>query len=191
MLDIPFSKIRSFIGIDPGKEGAIARIDANREILLLCDIPLTPDKSAISKRGLAEIFSRFSNEDVFAIEDSKAMKIKDEKTGEVRDQSPASMLTFGINRGILEGLILWTGAYYREVPPRTWQAPLGVKGKSNGKSNTSQIALSLFPNAVLYEKGRGNILIEKNGRSDALNMAEWLRRQCERNAPNEEDLELN
>jgi hypothetical protein len=163
------------IAIDPGKTGAIAIINIEGKIIEVLDMPLSPDKSNISERGLREIFNTFNSNDFAALEDTKAMEFTD-KNGEKRDQSVSSMLNFGENKGILRGLLISTSMCYEMVSPRKWQSALNVKGKVGGNGNCIAKAKHYFPHCEVQRIGKGGSIIDMDGRADALLMAEWLRR---------------
>jgi hypothetical protein len=44
-----------YLGIDPGKTGAIAAITADREVLLLADLPLTDDGETLDAKRLLDL----------------------------------------------------------------------------------------------------------------------------------------
>jgi hypothetical protein len=161
------------IGIDPG--GAIAEIDIDGNILNLFDMPF--NDSGLSIRGLDSIFDKYTDKDRCAIETTSAMKFTN-KDGSIRAQSQASMLEYGTNRGIIVGRIQATKMRYIEVHSRTWQAVYKVKGKQKGHDSID-VCSKIFPDAeLLIPSSRAKDgFIRKDGRSDALLIADYLRRQ--------------
>jgi len=163
------------IGIDPGRNGAIAELNIDGEIMHLFDIPFTD--SGLSIRGLDSIFDKYTDKDRCAIEKADAMKFNN-KDCSVRSQSTASMLEYGTNRGILVGRIQATKMRYIEPHSKSWQAVFKVKGKQTGNDSIN-ICSKLFPDAeLLIPSSRAKDgFIRKDGRSNALLIAEYLRRQ--------------
>lgn len=148
------------IGIDPGKTGAIAVLTLNQTIISLQDIPLNSGKD-ISIVGLKEIIGTFSPDDKAIIEVTHAMNFGD------RSQSTSSMLNYGMQVGRIEGMLFMSGVKFKEIQSTSWMRAMGVRGKTSGKYNGVEVALKLYPSADIGTK---------NGKADALLMAEYYRR---------------
>lgn len=179
------------IGIDPGEQGAIAVLNSVGAIALLEDMPLTPDGKNISisrirRLILDAVFDKsaihkipdegFIDDVILYIENVQAMQFKDKATGEVRSQSTASFGTYKEHVGYLLGFCHAIGLRYRQVHSKQWQPVFGVRGKQVGYDSISA-CLKLFPNTPLIEYGARGAEKRKNGRSDALLIAEYGRRQ--------------
>jgi hypothetical protein len=164
-----------YIGIDPGLFGAITELDDHGKITDIFDMPLTPDRTAVSEKGLLKIFQRYTSEDIAALEESHAMKFFD-KEGKERQQSISSMLSYGKHWGLINGLLLASGMKYFKVVPKTWQSVFGVKGKQRG-FNSADIAAKLYPDSPLpyiVESSRSKSGVKIfDGRSDSTMIARW------------------
>lgn len=145
------SKIKVYMGIDPGKIGAMALIGENMEYAGIFDWP--GDCSLIAKE-FCEITKKYHV--VLAIL---------EKVHSMPKQGVCSSFNFGKNLGNWEGVLASFGIPYREITPQKWQKL--TLDKSLGK-DTKEAALNtarrLFPSVDLSKK-------KYNGRADALLMA--------------------
>lgn len=158
----PFKRIIDlYLGIDPGKSGAVALINTKPLIKELHDCPPNEVLMAqliknICKKYPAEEYNIFG-----AIERVHSMP----------KQGVSSSFTFGKNYGN------WTMALaYAEIPyllptPQTWQK--GFFQKADGKKASFNTASRMFPTAELQGPKGGT----KDGRCDALLIADWRRRQ--------------
>jgi len=148
-----------FMGIDPGKSGAVAVIDENCRPLEIYDCPVGEPEMA---KVIKEIVEKYPQEEYIilgAVERVHAMP----------KQGVSSVFTFGKNFGN------WTMALaYAEIPfllptPQAWQKGLMVKSNGSKKSKSFVAASRLFPTAEL-KGSKGGI---KDGRCDALLIAYW------------------
>lgn len=155
-----FSKIQKtnnyYIGIDPGASGAIAVIDDSQNVIMLQDWPGNEIAAAQLLRGWT------TNRNIFAaIEKGQSMP----------KQGVRSMFSFGINCGIWKGILASFEIPFREITPRTWQK--GVISKAQDKKPALAAAQRMFPSAEVTGPRGG----AKDGRADALLIADWCRRQ--------------
>lgn len=148
-----------YIGIDPGKSGAIAMIDDNRSMLIVKDWPGDEIQAARIVRSITEQ-NRQSN-----------ISAVIEKVSAMPKQGVRSMFTFGTNYGMWKGILASFMIPFYEIAPRTWQKGILSK-KQDGKKASVASALRLFPSAELYGP-RGGL---KDGRADALLIADFCRR---------------
>lgn len=151
-----------FIGIDPGVSGAIAIIDKYQDVLLLSDWPGDEVAAAalVSKTAPMSVASCIRA----AIEKVHAM-------APAKKASPNRMFKFGTNYGIWKGIFAAFDIPFVEVRPVEWQK--GVIHKAQDKKPALAAASRMFPKAEVYgPKGGG-----KDGRADALLIADWCRRQ--------------
>lgn len=146
---------RIFIGIDVGKAGAIAAINSFQKIILLADCPSDEFQMAV-------LVSRLSGYDAKgAIERAQSMP----------SQGVKSMFTYGTNYGYWMGIFAANKIPFLLPTPQAWQK--GVISKAEDKKPALAAAGRMFPGAELYgPKGGG-----KDGRADALLIADWCRRQ--------------
>lgn len=161
---MPFSnrkrkKNSLFIGIDPGASGAIALIDEKQNIILLED---WPNSEILAANIIANISEYKNNNDIFAAI---------EKAHSMPKQGVRSMFSFGQNYGIWKGILAANSISFREITPSTWQK--GVISKAQDKKPSLAAASRIFPTAELYGPKGG----AKDGRADALLIADWIRRQ--------------
>jgi hypothetical protein len=165
-----------YVGIDPGLNGAITELNDEGLIVNIFDMPLVPDGSEVSEKGLWKIIKRYKpGEFVAALEASFAMQFRD-KDGKLRQQSVSSMLTYGLRIGSINGLLIATGIRYYKPTPKVWQSKFGVKGKQ-GVSNTVQVAEKLFPETPVpfsepNNRCRNGVKLW-DGRSDSAMIALW------------------
>lgn len=137
-----------FIGIDPGKTGAIAVLDVTGQIVQV-------EKMPANLRDLFDII------DAYAIDSRAALEF-------VRT-SPAmgvvSAGTFMRNYGHCEMALIAAGVGYYDVHPARWQRYLDCLTKGN-KNVTKAAAAALWPDRKIT-----------HAIADALLIAEWCRRK--------------
>lgn len=143
-----------YIGIDPGADGAIALLTGDGRLMSIQDMPAHAE---LMREELA-----FVQADKFcAIETQQAMP----------GQGVTSMFSLGQNYGLLTGILVGLQIPHEAVRPQRWMRALGIPAKAD-KAKHVEIALALFPTAQV--KGpRGGL---KDGRADALLIAEFIRR---------------
>ena len=159
-----------FIGIDPGIAGAVA-IMLNEATISITDCPATTvEMSTILYpfRGATNV--RVALEEVPKVINRRATP-SEQKRGIKFVMVPATELR--MNYGEWRGILTAHRIPFETVPPKKWQSILDGAKKKGTKFRAFDMAQRLYPNAEL--KGpRGGV---KYGRSDALTMAEWLKRQ--------------
>lgn len=148
-------KQRAWIGIDPGKSGAIALIHRDGQIA-----EDWPGDAA----GAAEMLLTWRLE--FSIE-----LVALERVHAMPGQGVKSMFSFGQNLGQWQGILAALQIPYVMPRPQEWQR--GLVNPSDGpdaKARSLAVARRLFPDADLSRK-------KDHGRADALLLAWWARRQ--------------
>ncbi len=154
-----------FVGIDPGNKGFISVIDSDNltpYFLSLADS--TPQQIA---HFIADHkFASFAIEDVHAIYGAAAN----------------ATFKFGVNKGLLLGLLIANGCRYTLVPPKEWQkevwtaADKAYTGKKIDTKKTSITAATrLFPNVSLLRTDKCKK--PDDNKADALLIAEYARRK--------------
>lgn len=146
----------NFIGIDPGKTGALILLDSNCKIKFKAIIPLIGRQ--IDLYTLDDYFKNLKNQY------SDDLHIILEDVHSLFSMSAKSNFSFGHTNGVLEGIIASNRIKYTKVQPKTWQStvwqgirPITIntgKKKTNGdikiKIDTKQTTLlaikRLFPN---------------------------------------------
>lgn len=142
----------NYLGIDPGKEGAIALLNPLGEPIFLKDMPINVNATADLIASLPAIHKA-------AIEEP----FPGGKMGK------PSCMSFGMGIGELRGILAALHIPFVMVKPQDWQRVFSVTGKSRGNDSINQ-CLKVYPEPPLP-------LIEGNkrmdGRSDALLIARW------------------
>lgn len=149
---------KAWIGIDPGKSGAVALIHEDGE--LVQDWPGSP-------AGAADVLTDWRTE--YRVE-LAGLELVHSMPG----QGVKSMFTFGENFGAWQGLLSALRIPFVMPRPREWQA--GLVRPSDGpdtKTRSLNVARRLFPDAELSRK-------KDHGRADALLLAWWARQQSGR-----------
>ena len=147
--------MKTYIGIDPGKSGALAVIEENG------DIHVWPFNSV----KYAEVLTHLSS-----VRDE--IKCCVEKVGAMPGQGVVSMFNFGHNFGFIEGLLLGNWIPYQLVPPQTWKKEFSL---SSDKTKSIEVCQKLFPHVSLLptEKSRK----PSDGMAEAILIAEYARRR--------------
>ena len=159
-----------FIGIDPGKTGAIAIIHGNNKITIK-DMPLTPEERIDGKLLVSILKNAVSNSICF-LERSQAMP----------KQGVVSMFKYGITYGIILASLQISDIAFQEIQPQRWKKEFNLIKKE--KEESANVAMQLFPdysNSFRKPQKRDpNKYIYLHGRSDALLIAEYCRRTVKR-----------
>lgn len=146
--------MKVYVGIDPGKSGAIALLyeDGNIETYAF--------DSSVYATTL-----RF-------ISDCHTPVCCLEKVGAMPGQGVVSMFNFGHNFGFIEGLLRAYGIRYQLVPPQTWKKEFSL---TSDKTKSIEVCQKLFPNANLMATDRSRK--PSDGIAEAVLMAEYARRK--------------
>lgn len=155
-----------FIGIDPGKQGAICFLDPSFQLSYF--ISLDPSKHT-SRDILATIEVQLEVADDCVI----ALELVHSLGG----MSAKSNFTFGGMFWRAKTILDCLNITFELVTPKDWQQSVGVPAKKdrdpedNIKKIVARMAHDLYPKAVIYGP-RGGLM---DGRSDALMIAHYLR----------------
>lgn len=146
-------KEKIYIGIDPGKNGALAVIRESKKVSLV-DFDL---------KAYINLLSYFKK--------SYDMFIGIERVHAMPGEGVKSSFSFGERVGELKGIIstLDFDNSAEWVLPQTWQKHINTDS-NRGKKAIADSLLSLYPSADLYGP-RGGL---KDGRSDALGIANYI-----------------
>ncbi len=154
-----------YIGIDPGKKGALAVIDT--------EAPAPVIAVPFSESGyLAELRGIDPGKSIVALEKVAAMP----------GQGVTSMFNFGCGYGWLQGILEALRFPYELVPPQRWKRAFGV---TSDKHTSIRAAQRLFPGVSLLASPRCRI--ENDGMAEALLLAEYARRNLGRNTNTKEE----
>jgi len=147
----------AWIGIDPGKTGAIAFL--RRNAAESRSIPYIGDEPDVVL--IARWFREFSigEHPVVALEFQQAMP----------GQGVVSMFTLGKGYGMLLATCGLSGIATHLPRPAQWKKDLGIPPKSD-KDYSRQLAQRLFPDVDLHLK-------KDHGRAEALLLAYWCQKQ--------------
>lgn len=152
-----------YIGIDPGKSGAVALLDSVFECPRIISVPLSGKEYDIG--AMADI--------VRCCSDGRGRACI-ERVHAMPKQGRTSMLTIGYGAGLWQGILGTLLIPFRVVSARTWQKEMlsGVGGDT--KAASIIVARRLFPGLDLRRTPRCTKI--DHNITDALLMAEWLRR---------------
>lgn len=133
----------AWIGIDPGKKGAIVRIGRKVHSWAM---PLTPDGD-IDIKELCSIFDTFTSRDKIAVE----------LIHSIYGTGKGSMFTMGRGLGNIEAALVCSGLSFTFVRPPDWQSRMwidkdevwikqkGKKDKRDTKATSLNAARRLYP----------------------------------------------
>ena len=144
----------TYIGIDPGKSGALAYI---RENGMANVIPFDPSLYLFTLRTIAH-----DDQAVCCLEHVNAMP----------GQGVTSMFNFGLNFGWLQGVMAALKIPYELVRPQKWRKEFSITGDKN---DSIAVAKRLFPGVSLLPSDRSRK--DNDGMAEALLMAEYARRR--------------
>ena len=148
-----------YIGIDPGKKGGVAVIEADNAAAM----PWRDDAFVRYMRTIRHEADMDGQQIIAAVE----------KVGAMPGQGTVSMFSFGESFGFILGVLTAYGIPYQLVPPRKWKAEFGLL--NTDKQASVDVAKRLFPGVNLLPTDRCRK--ESDGMSDALLMAEYARRK--------------
>jgi len=148
-----------FIGIDPGKTGAVAII--YRDSYAAEDIPLMAGGD-VNVNELSNMFVLYTPERrVFCLI---------EKAQPMPKQGVVSVFNYGKHYGELMAWLKIMMISFQEISPNKWKREFQLLGKD--KKESVAVCQKLFPEAEL-KTPRGRLL---HGRAEALLLAEYARR---------------
>lgn len=150
----------NIIGIDPGKEGAIAILGS--QAIELRDCPMMG--KGIDALGIVALFAQHKENGSFvAIEKAQSMP----------GQGVVSVFNYGLGYGLYLGVLSALKIPFQEVHPQAWKKEFGLIGK--GKDESIRMARQLFMDSPeVLEKLQFK---KDHGRAEALLIAEYGRRK--------------
>lgn len=151
-----------FIGVDPGKTGAIAMLDEQGRIEELLD---WPGVNSVDISRLYNLFKVDILEDRCGPEEIMAAveKVTSYKMGRT------GAFNFGGNFLAWQTALLFSRISCELVPPQRWKKIITLS-KADGKKSSLIVARRRWPDAELH-------FAYHHGRADALLIAEWLRQK--------------
>lgn len=148
-----------FLGIDPGKSGALAvihsTVNADRAVELY----------SFDEAKYREVLERYGNR-------RGVGGCVLERVSAMPGQGVTSMFSFGVNYGYIRGLLEAFEIPYELVIPRFWKREFGVTADKN---TSIAVAQRLFPAVSLLRTERCRK--PDDGFAEALLMAEYARRK--------------
>lgn len=148
-----------YLGIDPGAKGGYAWIDTE----IKCNTATTMPYNEYE-------FVR-SIENIVYLSQAKNIRCCIEKVGAMPKQGVTSMFNFGMNFGILKGVLLANHISFQEISPRRWKKEFNL---DNDKKKSIRICQELFPYVDLLPTERSRV--PSDGMAEALLIAEYARR---------------
>jgi len=147
--------MKAWLGIDPGKRGALALITSD----MATAVAYPGDVSQA-----ADILREWNV--VYRIELAAL-----ERVHSMPGQGVRSMFTFGENFGAWQGILAAMEIPHTLITPQQWQRGLVLPSDgSSPKERALTVARRLFPAVDLHRKS-------DNGKADALLLATWARRR--------------
>lgn len=143
-----------YIGIDPGKDGAMAIIYPD-EKPIICPFAVDVYDKALQAAKIA-------GQSVCCLE----------RVGAMPGQGVTSMFKFGENFGFIQGILTSYGIPYELVTPQKWKKEFQITGDKN---SSIAVCKRLFPSVSLRRTDRCKK--DHDGMAEALLMAEWARRK--------------
>lgn len=165
--------ILNHVGVDPGFEGGIARINQAGTVVEAFDMPVTKTEKERQREydlpQLRDIFRRYRQLPGSFIQ----IEWPTTRPGEGAERSER----FGRGKGYLHAFafLICGPDKFRLVPPNLWKGRLGLPGKSDPQANPlgAKLFKQFYPDhAGLIYGPRGGIL---SGKLDALLIAHWSR----------------
>lgn len=149
------------IGIDPGKSGAIAMVEAGH-ILFVEDTPVIT-----AKKGKAQYDERAMFRLLESAVNSGAKKIVLEKVSAMPGQGVTSMFSFGQGFGLWLGMMAALPISYELVTPQRWKGAMLADIPGDDQKARSVIAAKrMFPGLEFARK-------KDHGRAEAILLAAW------------------
>ena len=147
----------TYIGIDPGKKGAMAIFnDIGR-------LEIHEFSTSVFKSILIPFFDPFSDE--------KEAKCCLEHVSAMPGNGSVSMFNFGENFGFIQGLLTAYEIPYELVRPQKWKKEFSITADKN---QSIDVCKRLFPNAILKRTNRCKV--DDSNFAEALLLAEYARR---------------
>lgn len=156
--------MKKFIGVDPGKGGAMVIFDGDQ--IIKTKFPKVGKEYDLP--AMLELFSQFQGVDChLVLEDVKAL------------QGPMKAGNWSLSRGktILEMCCIFYKIPFTMVHSKIWQKEIwmGIEKQDSTKATTLLAIKRLFPNEDLRKSSRSEK--DDDGITDALAMAEYCRRK--------------
>lgn len=142
---------RFVLGIDPGKSGAIAVLDASsRSLVLVQDLPLTwrtladgrTKRSSLDAYTLGMLIDSHASETLLAVVEEVSAMTYVNRAGELRGQGAAASFAFGQVYGEIIGCLSTCLIPTLYTRPAVWKSLMNL---SRDKDESRRKAMHLFP----------------------------------------------
>lgn len=143
-----------YIGIDPGKDGAMAVISEYKTSVALFDMT---------------VYKNYLDEMVWYGEPLRCCL---ERVGAMPGQGVTSMFKFGENYGFIQGLLIAYSIPYELVTPQKWKKEFQITGDKN---SSIAVCKRLFPDVSLRRTDRCKK--DHDGMAEALLLACYAQRR--------------
>jgi len=155
-----------FIGVDPGLTGAWAAINQNGEFMVMYDMPVVAKQKGAKVQQQIDALTLKRTLDVVRHNDRIVVAL--ERVSSMPGQGVASMFSMGDSFGSIRAAIAICEYSCELVSSVAWKRFMNL---DSDKERCRSKAISLFPTAA-------HLLTRKkdHNRSEALLIAEWLRR---------------
>ena len=166
---------RAFIGIDPGKSGAIACIYDNKVNML--PMPVEGKEIVVGHiiNWLESIYYSFDSVSLLNDWSMKNWYVAYiEKVGAMPKQGVVSMFNFGFNTGILHGVFRTLGIPLYTVTPQAWKKEI-LAGTDKSKQASIDYVLRAYPDVKLFRTERSRTY--DHNMAEALCIAEYAKRK--------------
>lgn len=144
-----------YLGIDPGKKGAIATLYDNGKVVV---VPFSGENLRNRLRLLSS--------------DGEPIRCCLEQVHAMPKQGVTSTFTFGEGFGYIKGMLEAFEIPYQEIPPQKWKKEFGL---TNNKAKSIEVCKRLFPAVSLLPTERSRV--NNDGMAEAVLMAEYARRK--------------
>lgn len=154
-----------YFGIDPGKNGGCAIL--YQDTVKVFKMPVDKDE-LIDTNELYETLSRY---------ESSNLHVCLESVHSIFGVGAKSNFNFGVNVGMLLGLLKAYKISFSQVPPKTWQKEMwvGVEKQEDNKKTSLSAVTRLYPDVELYATPRSKKA--HDGIVDALLIATYAKRK--------------
>ena len=166
-----------FLGVDPGLTGGVASLSGDGKLITISDYA-KDDSGRVCSQSLSNIISAIKDfhggEDIICcLEKSQAMP----------GQGVVGMFNYGCTYGITYSTLKLSGAEIIEISPQKWKKEFDLNSNKKAgiirtKEDSVEKAIELFPSreASLRRVKKSGGYVMLHGRSDALLIAEYCRR---------------
>ena len=143
----------SVLGIDPGKDGAIACLDEHTGLIEdIFYMPLTKvgrrsngnDKLQVDPQFLADVLGAW-------LDDSPLVAIM-ESVHASPQMGAVSSFSFGEGVGLVTGVLTTLGIELHKVTPKTWKGYYGLSGGRDQKGEALELARATWPTSELFKR---------------------------------------